>query len=73
MNLWKHQICKYGIAKSRSISKASGDLVPPDNKKSDENLAYRKKEQADICLNCNKKECSGSEECFKKHAKKVQK
>ena len=72
MNGWKQQIRKYGIAGSKTIAKAAGDLVRPEDKDRDESLAYRRKEQADICLNCKNEECTGTEECFKKHAKKEQ-
>ena len=64
---WKQDIRRYGVAKARTIEAAARDLVPPE-KSHEEDLAYRKKEQADICLNCKQKECSGSPECFKKHA-----
>ena len=67
MNGWKQQ-----IRKSKTIAKAAGDLVRSEEKDPDERLSYRRKEQADICLNCKKEECTGTEECFKKHAKKEQ-
>ena len=72
MRGWKQQILQYGVAGSKTISRAAEDLVRPDSKDLDEELSYRKKEQADICLNCKKAECSGSAGCFKRHANKEQ-
>lgn len=67
---WKTQIRTHGVVSSRSVSNASADT-----KRSYYRGRYNanvKKENADICLNCTKKNCGGTKGCFAKRKKEAE-
>ena len=68
---WKLQAKQFGVVSSRSLTKAAGDLVPPEEKQI---MAHRKKENADICLSCTKSasQCYGGDRCFMKRKKELE-
>ncbi len=63
---WKRQIKAFGCVGSRSAAAATIDTVKPKKRHIE---AYKTKEQADICLNCDKKTCRGGATCFGKRKK----
>lgn len=66
---WKRKLGQEGILHCRSIAQAASDQKPCKGER--ENAAhYLKKEEADICLNCDRPTCSGSDGCFRKRKKK---
>lgn len=79
MASWKRELQMYGTVRARSMAQMAEDGVSPDDRKkigsrgrNKERIAgYLSKEQADICLNCKKKKCSGDPDCFKKRRKEA--
>lgn len=68
MGKWSSQLHHFGMIGARSLAQAAGDRVPQEEKTVED---YRRKEAADICLNCTKPECSGTAECFKRRRKEL--
>ena len=68
MSGWRGEAKHFGVVKARSLVKAAGDCTPPEKAAID---AHRTKEQADICLTCKKKECTGSDGCFNRRRKEL--
>lgn len=70
---WRKDIVNYGLVRARSIVHLPEDVTLPEKwerkKKAEKIAAYRSKEQAEICLTCRKKDCSGSDYCFKRRKK----
>lgn len=81
MTSWKKELRVYGAVRAKSMPQMANDYVPPEEKKKqrykkqynrkEKAAGYLSKEQADICLNCNRKECFGSVECFRKRRKEM--
>jgi hypothetical protein len=66
---WKMKIYQFGHIPARSLAQSAGDRKPPEIPEARGPYA---KSQADICLNCTKKNCTGSESCFRKQKKEQQ-
>ena len=70
MTGWKSQIRQNGVVSARSLAKAAEDRkFQEDASPKDE----KNKKEADICLNCKKPVCKGSDGCFKKLNKNKEK
>lgn len=63
---WKQQVRQYGVVSTRSLVKSAGDRAHPGTASSKDE---ERKRQADICINCTKPECKGTNTCFKKRRK----
>ena len=78
---WKKELQVFGTVRAKSMAQMADDYVPPEDRKKQrqkkrynrkEKIAgYLTKEAADVCLNCKRKECFGSDECFRKHRKEM--
>lgn len=76
---WKKELQVFGTVRATSMAHMSDDYVPPEERKKQgkrgrgkEKLAgYLTKEAADVCLNCKRKECFGSDECFRRRRKEM--
>ena len=63
MEGWAKKIRQFGTVHARSLAQAAEDLVPPKARKCP---SHMRKEQADICLECDKPNCSYSNTQFRK-------
>ena len=70
---WKVQLKRTGMVRGKSMAQMASDQKPYKGERKGErkeSAGYMSKEAADICLNCKKAECKGSEYCFRKRKKK---
>lgn len=79
MASWKRELQMYGTVRAKSMARMAEDNMPPEEIKKvgsrgrnkERTAGYLSKEQADICLNCKKKKCTGDPDCFKKRRKEA--
>lgn len=76
---WKKELQVFGTVRATSMAHMADDYVSPEEKRKqgkrgrgkEKQAGYLTKEAADVCLNCRRKECFGSDECFRKHRKEM--
>ena len=78
---WKKELQVFGTVRATSMAHMADDYVSPEEKKKhkakerynrkEKMAGYLTKEAADVCLNCRRKECFGSDECFRRRRKEM--
>lgn len=69
MPSWKGQAKRFGNVPSKSLVKAAEDETAPKKRRIE---SYRTKEQADICITCQKEKCKGGDICFRNRKKELE-